>query len=265
MERRRTYDTRVKYLVRTGLLPDVYRKQIHKSLISKWKREDPSKYYGYELSENVDHLYDVLKTVAENEVIQKSVRIIYRINKVLKESGITFNQGKPLVNLTANFPVTLMTWFFRNKNYESTSNLYFDSRYNYGYTTKYINTSTLTFPSGVTNYIDVIDNAKITLNNIDILSNFPGSLYFSFQQPMQHKLSIPSKNIYMYSFGLNPKEYNQGGYLNFAKLNSQTTTLSISFLPQYSSQIISGYNLYVFYYGYTLLQFDNGFASLPYL
>jgi hypothetical protein len=212
------------------------------------------------------------KLITEEILLNDNEKIYYQntplkyiINKVLKESGITFNQGKPLVNLTANFPVTLMTWFFRNKNYESTSNLYFDSRYNYGYTTKYINTSTLTFPSGVTNYIDVIDNAKITLNNIDILSNFPGSLYFSFQQPMQHKLSIPSKNIYMYSFGLNPKEYNQGGYLNFAKLNSQTTTLSISFLPQYSSQIISGYNLYVFYYGYTLLQFDKGFASLPYL
>jgi hypothetical protein len=47
MEIRRTYDTRVKYLVRAGLLSEVYRKQIHRSLISKWKREDPLKYYGY--------------------------------------------------------------------------------------------------------------------------------------------------------------------------------------------------------------------------
>jgi putative transposase len=85
MERRRTYDTRVKYLVRTGLLPDVYRKQIHRSLISKWKREDPSKYYGYELNDNIEELYDVLKNVANNQLIQKSVRNIYRINKILKD------------------------------------------------------------------------------------------------------------------------------------------------------------------------------------
>ena len=85
MERRRTYDTRVKYLVRTGLLPDVYRKQIHRSLISKWKKEDPSKYYGYELNDNIEELYDVLKNVANNQLIQKSVRNIYRINKILKD------------------------------------------------------------------------------------------------------------------------------------------------------------------------------------
>jgi putative transposase len=85
MERRRTYDTRVKYLVRAGLLPDVYRKQIHRSLISKWKREDPEKYYGYELNESVDELYEVLKNVANNELIQKTVRNVYRINKILKD------------------------------------------------------------------------------------------------------------------------------------------------------------------------------------
>jgi hypothetical protein len=61
----------VKYLVRVGLLPDVYRKQINRSLISKWRREDSQKYYGYELNDNIEELYDVLKSVADSEVIQK--------------------------------------------------------------------------------------------------------------------------------------------------------------------------------------------------
>ena len=82
---------------------------------------------------------------------------------------------------------------------------------------------------------------------------------------MEHGLAIPSKNIYTYSFGLTPKEYNQGGYLNFAMLNSQTTTLSLTFGPSYATEVSQGYNLYMFYYGYTLLQFQGGFASLPYL
>ena len=38
-KQRKSYDTRVKYLVRKGLLPDVYRKQIHRSLLWKWERE----------------------------------------------------------------------------------------------------------------------------------------------------------------------------------------------------------------------------------
>jgi hypothetical protein len=191
----------------------------------------------------------------------------YIVNRVKKESTLTFTGGNPQLQLTASFPVQTLAWFFRNKNYEdTTSGTYYDSRYNYGYTTQYIRSGVqLNFPSGPSNYIDVIDTAKITLNNVDILSTFQGSLYYTFKQPLEHGLSIPSKNIYTYSFGLTPKEYNQGGYLNFSKLNSQTTNLTLVFNPTYATQIIQGYNLYMFYYGYTLLEFQGGFARLPFV
>jgi hypothetical protein len=191
----------------------------------------------------------------------------YIVNRVQKESPQFFNSQTIQLNFTANYPVQTIAWFFRNKLYETTTNgNYYNSRYSYGYTTQYINTGiTLNFPSGKSKYVDVVDTAKITLNNVDILSTFRGSLYYSFKQPMEHGLSVPSKNIYTYSFGLTPKEYNQGGYLNFSKLNSQTSYLQITFLPQYTSQIIQGYNLYIYYYGYTMLQFRGGFASLQIL
>ena len=38
---KKSYDRRVKFMVRKGLLPDIYRKQISRGLISKWKREAP--------------------------------------------------------------------------------------------------------------------------------------------------------------------------------------------------------------------------------
>lgn len=203
----------------------------------------------------------------KEKLYYQSTPLKYIVNRVQREAGLTFTQDNPQLQLTANFPVQTLAWFFRNKDYEDpTESSYSDSRYNYGYTTQYIRSGiNLTFPSGQTNFVDVIKTAKITLNNVDILSTFQGSLYYSFKQPMEHGLSIPSKNIYTYSFGLSPKEYNQGGYLNFAKLNSQTTTLSLSFNPSYATQIARGFNLYMFYYGYTLLQFQGGFASLPYL
>jgi hypothetical protein len=188
----------------------------------------------------------------------------YIVNKVQKESPLFYSSGSPILQLTANFPVQMITWFFRNKNYENVNDArYYNLRYNYGYTTQYISTGiNLSFPYGTSNYVDVIKTAKIVLNNVDISSTFNGSLYYTFKQPMEHGISIPSKNIYTYSFGLNPKEYNQGGYLNFSKLNSQTTTLQLVFLPSYQNQITSGYNLYLFYYGYAFLQFQGGFASL---
>jgi hypothetical protein len=189
----------------------------------------------------------------------------YIVNRIQKESTLPFTSQSTILQLTASFPVQTIAWFFRNKNYENASDpTLYNVRYSYGYTTQFIKTGiALQFPSGNSNYVNVINNAKITLNNVDILSTFQGSLYYSFKQPMEHGLSIPSKNIYTYSFGLSPKEYNQGGYLNFSKLNSQTTTLTINFLPNYLNQIVAGYNLYLFYYGYTLLQFQGGFASLP--
>lgn len=222
------------------------------------------------------HTTDLIlpKLVTEEILLENAEKLYYTntplkyiVNRVKKESTLTFSAGNPQLQLTASFPVQTIAWFFRNKNYEDvTSGIYSDSRYNYGYTTQYIQTGVqLNFPSGASNYVDVIDTAKITLNNVDILSTFQGSLYYTFKQPMEHGLSIPSKSIYSYSFGLTPKEYNQGGYLNFSKLNSQTTTLTLVFNPSYATQISQGYNLYMFYYGYTLLEFQGGFARLPYV
>lgn len=203
----------------------------------------------------------------EEKVYYQTTPLKYIVNHVTREAGLTFNTTNPSIQLSANYPIQMLTWFFRKKTYEDPSNYrYADSRYIYGYTTQYILTGiNLNFPSGTSKFVDVIDSAKITLNNVDILSTFQGSLYYSFKQPMEHGLSIPSKNIYTYSFGLNPKEYNQGGYLNFAKLSSQITTLSIAFNPSYSTQISTGYTLYIFYYGYTLLEFQNGYASTPFV
>jgi hypothetical protein len=214
------------------------------------------------------------KLITEEILLENSEKVYYQhtslkfiVNRVQKESSLFFNSANPTLQLTANYPVQVLAWFFRNKNYETvTDGRYYNSRYSYGYTTQYIQTGIeLQFPSGNSNYVDVINNAKITLNNTDILSTFQGSLYYTFKQPMEHYLSIPSKNIYVYSFGLTPKEYNQGGYLNFSKLNSQTTYIQLNFNASYTNQLISGYNLYLFYYGYTLLQFQGGFASLPFL
>jgi Large eukaryotic DNA virus major capsid protein/Major capsid protein N-terminus len=212
--------------------------------------------------------------ITEEILLENAEKLYYQntplkfiVNRVQKESTLAFTSSNPILQLTANYPVQVLAWFFRNKNYETiTDGRYYASRYIYGYSTQYIKTGIeLQFPSGNSNFVDVINNAKITLNNVDILSTFQGSLYYSFKQPLEHYLSIPSKNIYVYSFGLTPKEYNQGGYLNFSKLNSQTTYIQLNFNQSYTNQLISGYNLYLFYYGYSLLQFQGGFASLPFL
>lgn len=85
MQQRKTYDTRVKYLVRKGLLPDLYRRKIHRSLISKWSREADEKYTGYELNNDISELYDLMKSVSEDKRMINALRAFYRINKTLKD------------------------------------------------------------------------------------------------------------------------------------------------------------------------------------
>jgi putative transposase len=95
MIKRKSYDTRVKYLVRKGLLPDLYRKRIHRSLISKWKRESPEKYTGYELNNDIGELYELMKTVSEDERMIKALKAFYRIILTLKK---VIGSGKDYIN-----------------------------------------------------------------------------------------------------------------------------------------------------------------------
>lgn len=212
-------------------------------------------------------ILEEIKLTEEEKLYYKTKKLRYVVNRLKKEGVQSFSSATTQLQLTASFPVQMLIWFIRNKKYETvTSSLYTDVRYEYGFTTKYIQTAvSLPFTSGTSYFVDPIDTAKIVLNNMDITSTFQGSLYYAFKQPIEHNLSVPAKNIYMYSFGLNPKEYNAGGYINFSKLDSQTTTLKLVFVQQYATQVNQGYNLYLFYYGYTILEFENGSARLPFM
>lgn len=188
----------------------------------------------------------------------------YKVPRVWKEATQTYTNGLARLNLTANFPVTMMAWFVRNKQYETQDARYFDSRYALGYTTQYIQAATpVTFFNGVgLNYIDTIEYATLYLNNQNVLSNFPGGLYYTFKQSVDHGLSVPTKNIYMYCFSERPAEYNQGGALDFSTLNAQTTHLDIKFSDAYAPQIASDFSLNLFYYGYATLHIEGGTCSL---
>lgn len=94
---KKSYDTRVKFMVRKGLLPDIYRKQISRGLISKWKREAPDKYVGYELNDiNIGEVYELMKKVSEDEKMQKALKTFYRITKTLKD---IIGTGREYINI----------------------------------------------------------------------------------------------------------------------------------------------------------------------
>ena len=191
-------------------------------------------------------------------------KLTYKVNHVWAEAGQPYVNGKAIMNLTANFPVSMITWFVRNQLYESQDPDFYASRYQYGYSTDYIQAAVpVTFFNGVSiNFFDIIQQGIIYLNNQNVLSNFPGALYYSYKQPLDHGLSVPTKNIYMYCFGENPREYNQTGTIDFSKLNAKSTHLDLTFDPVYAPQITQSYTMYLYYYGYVTLQIAGGSATL---
>jgi len=201
----------------------------------------------------------------QERMYYQSHELNFKVNRVWSEAGQPYSKGKAIMNLTANFPVSMITWFVRNQNYEDEKNAaYYKSRYFYGYSTDYILAAVpVTFFNGVTiNFLDIIQSGTLYLNNQNVLSNFPGALYYSYKQALDHGLSVPTKSIYMYCFGDNPKEYNQEGYVDFSTLNSQTTHLDLIFDPILSPQIEKSYTMYLYYYGYVPLQISGGYARL---
>jgi hypothetical protein len=207
-------------------------------------------------------LVEEITLTPEERLYYQSKTLKYSISRVWSEAGQPYNNGKATVNFTSKYPVSMISWFVRNKLYESVDPELYTTRYQYGYSTDFVEASVpVTFFNGVNlNFLDAIKSGTIYLNNQNILSDFPGALYYSYKQPMDHGLSVPTKNIYMYCFANYPREYNQDGSVDFSKLNSNTSHLDLVFDPTVAPQITQDYTLYLFYYGHVDLQFQNGGA-----
>ena len=233
---------------------------------STWITDAPSDVDGYPIDLiNPKVLIEEVTLSPQERVYYQSHELNYNVNHVWAEAGQPYTNGKAIMNLSANFPVSMITWFVRNQDYEDEKkSSFYKSRYQYGYSTDYIQAAVpVTFFNGVTNnFLDIIQYGTLYLDNKNVLSNFPGALYYTYKQALEHELSVPTKNIYMYCFGDNPKEYNQEGYIDFSKLNSQTTHLDLIFDPLLAPQIEKSYTMYLYYYGYVPLQISGGFAKL---
>lgn len=175
-------------------------------------------------------------------------------NRVFKEPYNTLQNGTASVDLTANFKVSLLVWFLRYTLYETSPALYL-KRYSYGYNT--LDNFTL-------QNTDPFDSLDILVNNKSITDKFSGSNFFTYLQPLMHGLSTPDKNIYMYSFGLTPSEYNRGGSFDFAGIDSKCTLLNMKITPALVNDITRYYTIYVYSFGYTEFYFANGVCSKLY-
>jgi len=178
----------------------------------------------------------------------------------IKNSNVAIVPGsKPNFRnfLTVNTPVKAFHFFIRNQDFENSSDsTEFLNRYN--------------FSSNVTSSNIFLETQYQSLSDAHIYiegnkqlgfmrTSDTGSNYYKFVQPFQHDLRVPDRNIYTYSFALNPKDPNPTGSLDFSLLTSSKTSLGGDMRAGTTS---NAYNLHMYYLGYKVIGFDKGYSSL---
>lgn len=164
-------------------------------------------------------------------------------------------------HLVSNLPVKSFHWFVRDQKYElATNKTYFNNRFN--------------FSSGLDIQPDeefkhhIMNDARIFINGSEQLgfkhtnTKVIGANYYKYIQTQTHKYTTPKRNIYTYSFALNPKEPNPTGSLNFSILDTSKTFLEGTMFKNTTS---NSYNVNMFYLGYIILSYENDHCQLYFL
>lgn len=166
------------------------------------------------------------------------------------------------IELVPNIPVKTLNWFFRAEEFENQSvftggteliSNAFANRFNFSSNTSF---------SVINSFFEpVMKSAQIfikgqRLPNLTVADH----TYFKYIVPFISRLSRPIRNIYTYTFSMNPINVEPSGSLDFGQLRSNTTVLDI--------QLVGGltrvYTLHIYYVGYETYVFDQGFMSLAY-
>lgn len=167
------------------------------------------------------------------------------------------------LQLVPKIPVKTIFWFLRNKEFEDENEIrgsgttiesnVFENRYNFS--------SSDTFTATNSFFTPVMSTGKFFVNGQDLPNILnPGHSYYKYVVPHLHRLSRPIRNIYTYTFSMNPINVEPSGSLDFGELKSDTTLIEIKLVPNLNKV----YTLNIYYVGYQTFLFENGFMKLAY-
>jgi uncharacterized protein (DUF427 family) len=213
---------------------------------SSWITSAPN----IELS-NVSLIYDTVFLTKDEKTYYMNSKINLTIPRYYKEVPVAFTQGYVNMNITANFKVNMMIWFIRNM---AEYNGDYRKRYDYGYISNLVRsyTSYIDWRGNTRYYQRVFDDLQIFINNHNIVSGIPDDIYYAYKQPIEHGLSVPDKNIYMYYFK----------NIDFSQYASKTTNLIINFRKDLIAELVNSYQLYIYYNGTAIVTFSDGYGTI---
>jgi hypothetical protein len=184
--------------------------------------------------------FDIVKNNERNPILMTSEKI----KNFVSLSQETFTQS---------YSIDLDTSVFRVPNANFSDYYYIQNRFNFSTTPDFDETFTFFNP--------VMKSAKFFIQGVDLpnISSTTDS-YYKYMIPYQKRLSKPVRNIYTYSFAINPINVSPSGSLDFSDIQSEKTTLEVTLQPDLKDIYI----LYIYYTGYQTFSFENGFMSLVY-
>ena len=99
-------------------------------------------------------------------------------------------------------------------------------------------------------------SARITMNGLTRTEDHRGD-YYNYLQPLNHDCKAPKCGVNMYSFALNPFQFQPSGTCNFSRLDRIVLEVS------QDSSLRDGI-LNIFALNYNVIKFKNGLCSLAY-
>ena len=173
-------------------------------------------------------------------------------------------------NLVPNIPVKCIHWFLRNTDFEivddpsgghaSQERKFYQNRFNFS--------SNVNFDEVQTFFNPIMDEASFYING-NRLPNVSKTNhnYYKYLIPFRNRLARPIRNIYTYSFSMNPINVEPSGNLDFSQIKSDKTSIEVKLDTSASSLVdtsSNNYSLNMYYTGYQTYIFEKGFMSLAY-
>ena len=163
--------------------------------------------------------------------------------------------------LVPNIPVKSFHWFYRMDRFEDTATIlrnYYKQRYNFSQVQSEDISVQAQYP--------ILSDAKFFMNGDSQLgfledsahNNPQTSYYYKYLQPTTAGYSTPTRNVYTYTFSLEPLETPISGATDFSKMVADKTFIDSSIMASASS---NNFNMHMFYIGLVTLEFSGGFLK----
>ena len=209
--------------------------------------DSPNKQQLNIISGNLEVDYIFLEEDERKIFVKNNLQYLITQIQVYPKSLDTTNYDNVIVDFNFNHMISELIWVIQNGNVLSS--------YSYG-GNEWFNFSTQPYKNGDVNGLDPMIDGKFLIEGNE-LTETKDSKYYKIIVPYQRHTNVPNNFIYVYSFSLNPEEYQPSGTCNFSRIDSAILQMRLS--EELVKPIIQ-----LFAVNYNILNIANGMAGVEY-